>query len=382
MEKPVEEVPNTETTTDIVNETIEETFEDDAVLPEEEMIVEVEQEEEEDEKEEEQEEVVHETEGGKMSTTLSAINEEDEYEEEANDQWLPLPGSLVDESSFGRRSSFSRPLANRRYSREEVSLDEDYSLRGDVDEDRKYYIYKVRDVNMVPKKECVGKVIVPQEMLSKRKSKVTLDDLRKLIRQSSDEALQEAAKNRFRYLSESYHLVASDESFTPVEQLYPTQGVFIKLENENPFSTRRIDNSFTSKLQAEYERKFGPIVPKKRPRKSTRWDKLSLGMSIATDDIPNENEEKEKSDPNIWDPKKMLEPRGPIRLYNKYKSMENRGGRFRDRRIDDDASSAYNNQERWPPPPPPPRMGGRSKGSRMYYHENSPQSTLTQTILL
>lgn len=167
-----------------------------------------------------------------------------------------------------------RPLANGRYSTfvpredeedEESSAfsDQTYSLRGDDDEDQRYFIYKIKDINLVPKKECVGKVIVPKEMLNKQRN-ITLEEFRKLIRQSSDEMLREAARQRFKYLAESYHLVASSESDTPINQIYPTQGVFIKLDSE-PYPWRRdIDNSLTSRLQVEYERKYGPIVSRKR----------------------------------------------------------------------------------------------------------------------
>lgn len=182
------------------------------------------------------------------------------------EQWdllTPLP----------RRPSL-RPLANGRYStfvptdeeEEEASgfsSDQTYSLRGDDNEDQRYFIYKIKDINLIPKKECVGKIIVPKEMLNKQRN-ITLEEFRKLIRQSSDEMLREAARQRFKYLAESYHLVASSESDTPVNQIYPTQGVFIKLDSE-PYPWRRdIDNSLTSRLQVEYERKYGPIASKKR----------------------------------------------------------------------------------------------------------------------
>lgn len=235
------------------------------------------------------------------SEHLVEDDEEDEEEEEEQ-PWLPLPGSLPPDVSeqfkpvSPRRRSFLRPINGRHSPISELpeldlpeSPDMNYSLQGDQDEDRKYYIYKVRDVNMVPKKECVGKVVIPgnrDEKKPRKHASVTLEELRQLIRNSSDEALQDAAKQRFRYLSESYHLVAMDESFTPVDQIYPTQGVFIKLDSDHPFSKPRVDNSLTARLQAEYERRFGPIVPK-RPRKPTyrpnKWDELSRSKSTMDD---------------------------------------------------------------------------------------------------
>src|SRR5699024_10645018 len=100
--------------------------------------------------------------------------------------WLPLPGEIppTEDTTASpsnrspakatiRQTAYLQP--NTSYRNEPLEdvpeLDEEeespespdlnYTLRGDQDEDRKYYIYKVRDVNMVPKKECLGKVVVP-----------------------------------------------------------------------------------------------------------------------------------------------------------------------------------------------------------------------------
>lgn len=58
--------------------------------------------------------------------------------------------------------------------------------------------------------------------------------------------------------------------------------MFIKLENEHPFSKPRVDTSLTARLQAEYEKRFGSLTPR-RPRKfslkKTKWDMLSEGDS-------------------------------------------------------------------------------------------------------
>lgn len=187
--------------------------------------------------------------------------------------------------------------------------DLNYSLRGDEEEDHKFYIYKVRDVNMVPKKECLGRVFIPQRNL--KKNPLTLEELRRLIRQSSDEMLQDAAKQRFRYLCETYHLVASDESFTPVDQLYPSKGVFIKLDTDHPFSQKRVNDSYTAKLQQEYEKKFGPIQPRQprkgsiagsasptnKPRPKKPWEIVAEEQerrnkkSIFTDPVPFKSDE-------------------------------------------------------------------------------------------
>lgn len=261
----------------------------------------------EEEEEADQEEV--DEDDAAAETSLPIIVEEDAEDATSHTSWLPLPGAMPPEearskvSSAGSRqgvtflhpntSLYNYPIDEEEGDEGADSPDLNYTLRGDQDEDRKYYIYKVRDVNMIPKKECVGKVVVPAGT-SKTNRKlgggVTLEELRQLIRHSEDEALQDAAKNRFRYLSESYHLVALDEAFTSVDQLYPSQGVFIKLDNEHPFSKARVDNSLTARLQAEYERRFGPIAPR-RPRKSsikqTKMDMFSAAEGAMMMEDPS-----------------------------------------------------------------------------------------------
>lgn len=179
-----------------------------------------------------------------IETSLPIIVEEDADEATKHTSWLPLPGSLPPEVSSQTNSpkaslrsapvSFLHP--NATFAHEVIeeedeegtgSPDLNYNLRGDMDDERKYYIYKVNNVNMIPKKECLGKVVVPPGSIStkvKASAGVTLEELRLMIRNSNDEMLQDAAKQRFRYLSESYHLVALDEAFTPVDQLYPDSG--------------------------------------------------------------------------------------------------------------------------------------------------------------
>lgn len=289
-----------------------------------------------------------------ISFTLPHIVEEPEEdeEEEEEDEPLPRPGSL---SNVGR---LKPPTTRHLFSVEEEddedsppsSPDLNYSLKGDENEDRKYYIYKVRDVNMVPHKECLGRVVVPGEMVAKSKSKsVTLEDLRKLIRQSSDEMLRDAAKQRFRYLSESYHLVAGEEGYTAVDELYPTQGVFIKLDNEHPFTRRRVDNSLTARLQAEYEKRFGPISPRRPPRPS-----LIAGLQ------PDTEKDESDYDPNVWDPNRVtakLTGGRRVRASNQsvYKSMDCVDGQYRDKRNHKSQAEA----EPWQP-----RAKGTKKGKR------------------
>lgn len=116
-----------------------------------------------------------------------------------------------------------------------IEFEEDertYSL--DYNDEKKYFIYMIKDVNPVPKKECVGRITLPA------RRKVTLEQLRNLLLHSNDETIRSAAKHKFKYLSESYRLVVMPEKNTAVDQIYQTQGIFIKVNTPNagPFAKR------------------------------------------------------------------------------------------------------------------------------------------------
>jgi hypothetical protein len=129
-----------------------------------------------------------------------------------NTSWLNIPGAVDEENYYNEAN---------------------YSLKGDTD--RKYFIYIIKDINPYAKKECVGRITLPTQQ------KVTLEQLRYHLLQSSEDSIRHAAQRKFRFLSESYRLVALNEAFTPVDEVYPTQGIFIKLNTfeSNLYSDRR-----------------------------------------------------------------------------------------------------------------------------------------------
>ncbi|CAG2114299.1 unnamed protein product, partial [Medioppia subpectinata] len=89
-----------------------------------------------------------------------------------------------------------------------------------IDDNDRYF--DERDVNPFTKKECIGRITLPA------RQRMTLEQLRNYLLQSNDETIRNCAKRKFKFLSESYRLVVMDESFTPVDQIYQTQGIFIK----------------------------------------------------------------------------------------------------------------------------------------------------------
>lgn len=114
--------------------------------------------------------------------------------------WSNIPGAIDDDESF---------FDERRV-----------KLRDDTE--RKYFLYIIKDVNPFTRKECVGRVTLPA------RQRMTLEQLRNFLMQSDDETIRSCAKRRFKFLSESYRLVVMNETCTPVDQVYQTQGIFIK----------------------------------------------------------------------------------------------------------------------------------------------------------
>jgi hypothetical protein len=138
-----------------------------------------------------------------------------------NTSWLNIPGAVDEENYYN---------------------EDNYNLKGDTD--RKYFIYIIKDINPHAKKECVGRITLPTQQ------RVTLEQLRYHLLQSSEDSIRYAAQRKFRFLSESYRLVALNEAFTPVDEVYPTQGIFIKLNTfeSNLYSSRRTKSRANEKI--------------------------------------------------------------------------------------------------------------------------------------
>ncbi|XP_053203268.1 uncharacterized protein LOC128387969 [Panonychus citri] len=102
---------------------------------------------------------------------------------------------------------------------------EPYSPNHDTRLERKYFIYLVSDANPYFRKNCIGKITLPT------KSALTLSQLRDMLMKAEDSSLKDILKkNRsFRFLTETYRFVAQNEAIAPIDQVYPTQGIFIKL---------------------------------------------------------------------------------------------------------------------------------------------------------
>ena len=138
--------------------------------------------------------------------------------------WSNIPGAIDDDESYFDESRIK--------------------LRDDTE--RKYFLYIIKDVNPFTRKECVGRVTLPA------RQRMTLEQLRNYLMQSEDETIRSCAKRRFKFLSESYRLVVMNETCTPVDQVYQTQGIFIKFSagESLPYGYRSKNKYRTGKRDA------------------------------------------------------------------------------------------------------------------------------------
>ena len=97
-------------------------------------------------------------------------------------------------------------------------LEQDNKLRN-----RKYFVYVVHDGHFTAKKECIARIELPP------KRRITLAELRQLISSSQDISLSSLRRNRFKFVTETYRLLNENEDAAVLHQVYPTQGVFLKL---------------------------------------------------------------------------------------------------------------------------------------------------------
>lgn len=115
---------------------------------------------------------------------------------------------------------------------------------------RKYFVYIVHDGHFTAKKECIARIELPQ------KRRITLAEVRQLISNSQDISLSSLRRSKFKFVTETYRLLNENEDAAVLHQVYPTQGVFLKLnipEQENPIypfkgHTSRLSSSGSNQI--------------------------------------------------------------------------------------------------------------------------------------
>lgn len=127
-------------------------------------------------------------------------------------------------SSAAAGSAANNANINKNDSIEEVAQNIDKEVEEDNQmKNRKYFVYIVHDGHFSAKKECIARIELPA------KRKISLADVRQLIASSPDISLNSLRRNRFKFVTETYRLLNEDEDVANLHQVYPTQGVFLKL---------------------------------------------------------------------------------------------------------------------------------------------------------
>lgn len=144
----------------------------------------------------------------------------------------------VDYASQRRRaSSMNRDGVNTKDSMDSKAeeqilnnIENELELNNDRLRNRKYFVYIVNDGHFTAKKECIARIELPP------KRRITLAEMRQLITNSKDISLLSLRRNKFKFVTETYRLLNENEDATVLHQVYPTQGVFLKLNVSEPDS--------------------------------------------------------------------------------------------------------------------------------------------------
>jgi len=122
------------------------------------------------------------------------------------------------ESGGVNKDSMDSKTEERILNNIENELEQDNRMRN-----RKYFVYVVHDGHFTAKKECIARIELPP------KRRITLAEVRQLISSSQDISLTSLRRNKFKFVTETYRLLNENEDAAVLHQVYPTQGVFLKL---------------------------------------------------------------------------------------------------------------------------------------------------------
>ena len=123
--------------------------------------------------------------------------------------------------------------------------------------ERRYFIYIVSESNPYYRKNCIGKITLPAG------TSMTLSDLREYLMKADDAQLQEILKRdrAFRFLTETYRFVSQNEAIASIDQVYPTQGIFIKLSVPDMLSNPGGRKAMRRKREMEASRQTPSPAP-------------------------------------------------------------------------------------------------------------------------
>lgn len=115
--------------------------------------------------------------------------------------FISIPG-LVESADSGSEAHYDTPPPNKNF-----------------------FVYLVSDANSFYKKDCIGRISLPEDV-----KQFTLSQLRNYLLRADDDVLRSVLKNNktFRFVTETYKFVAQAEQVVNVEDVYLNQGIFVK----------------------------------------------------------------------------------------------------------------------------------------------------------
>lgn len=175
-----------------------------------------------------------------QSPTVVAATQQQQGTQQAP---LMSPSEIIESRfnvDYGGKSRKSDQLHNT----ESIDSKTENNIENELEKDnkmrhRKYFVYVVHDGHFTAKKECIARIELPP------KRRITLAELRQVIASSQDISLSSLRRNKFKFVTETYRLLNENEDAAVLHQVYPTQGVFLKLnipEQDNqvyPFKAGR-----------------------------------------------------------------------------------------------------------------------------------------------
>lgn len=157
------------------------------------------------------------------NTDSGTLQQQQQQQHNQHQQMMVISPSEIIESRFkidygGQHDQSGSDIDDEKSSAIETEIELDRAMKN-----RKYFIYIVHDGHFNAKKECIARIELPQ------KRRITLAELRQVIATSTDVSLSSLRKNRFKFVTETYRLLSENEDNAVLHQVYPTQGVFLKL---------------------------------------------------------------------------------------------------------------------------------------------------------
>ena len=150
------------------------------------------------------------------------------------------------------------------------------------DREQSYFVYLISDsIGSSFRKDCIGRVAIPEGM-----KQVTLSDLRNLLAKTDDPTLKSMLRNNksFRFVTETYRFVAQNEQAAAVDEVYGSQGIFVKFQEGADVKLIQRDGpspALSSRIKSRQGKGFRKKSGRRRSARHVKSD-----SSTDQDDLP------------------------------------------------------------------------------------------------